>query len=493
MKTHAAARTLTMLLAIAALCLASCGGKTGSSQTPSQSPAPTPTPTSTPTSAPTSIPPPATQIAVPVGAGTSQIDACLAQARAAGPGASVVFPAGKFSYAGTLDVPDRINLTGQGIWDQGASDGGGGTWLQCPIEWGSYSTVSRLLLGVNAAGEVCTFTPCAKDDQACGPYTQAHGSTGCTFSQVRFKGGSDGGASLIDTSNWGAGWSTASNPLKKHFMIDTTFTDCEFERPQAANSVGVSSTFAGGNPGSAMNLWYDCRPGGAQIAGNRWIRCHFGVKNGYHSGIDGYGIGTTILCQSAPSTHSTSNSADEGANTDGGSVVTSANWNPRFDWSQVDHCATDNTFVDCLFEYATWCPMDLCDNARSYSMWHGVKSYLAKNPGGTCTDGNAAAGWGNPPGSQWVAIPDRMWLKQWDMTRCYLKGSTPVAHSVIGEITADCTMLDSSCGTGSVEGYAGSFGNVATGRFPGGHPTSAIFTARWRGATTSYTPSPFDP
>jgi hypothetical protein len=420
-------------------------------------------------------------------------DRCLyAQARAAGPGTSVVFPAGKFTYAGTLVVPDRINLTGQGIWNQGAA-GSGGTWLQCPIEWGSYSTVSKLLLGFNAAGETCTFTPCAKDDPACGAYTQAHGSTGCTFSQVRFKGGSDTGASVLDTANWDAGWSTASNPLKKHFMIDTTFSDCEFERPQASNSVGVSSSFSGGNPGSCLNLWYDFRPGGAQIAGNRWIRCHFGVKNGYHSGIDGYGIGTTILCQGSPSTHSTSNPADEGPNANGGSTITSANWNPRFDWSQVDHCATDNSFVDCLFEYATWYPMDLCDAARSYSMWQGVKSYLAKNPGGTSTDGNAAAGWGNPPGSQWVNIPDRMWLKNWDMTRCYQKGSTPDAHSVVGEITSDCTMLDSFCGTGSVEGYAGSYGNVATGSFPGGHPRSSIFTVNWSGITTAYTASPFDP
>jgi hypothetical protein len=54
-------------------------------------------------------------------------------------------------------------------------------------------------------------------------------------------------------------------------------------------------------------------------------------------------------------------------------------------------------------------------------------------------------------------------------------------------------MLDCFCGTGSVEGYAGSYGNVATGRFPGGHPRSSIFTVNWSGITTAYTPSPFDP
>ena len=417
----------------------------------------------------------------------------MAQARADGPGTWVVFPAGKFAYAGILVIPDRINVSGQGIWDQRPADGGGGTWLQCMIKWGSYSTISKLLLGFNTAGQSCTFTPCAKDDAACGTYTQAHGSTGCSFSLVRFKGGSDDGASVFDTKNYGRFWSTATDPLKKHFMIDTTFTDCEFERPQAANSVGVSSTFTGGNPGDIMQLWYDARPGGAQISGNRWIRCHFGVKNGYHTGVDGYGIGLTVLIQGAPSNYPTSNPADKGPNTTGGSTISSANWNPDFDWSQWDHSPTDNSFEGCLFEYATWCPMDLCDTARSYSMWQGVKTYLAKNPGGTCTDGNAAAGWGNPPGSQWVNIPDRMWIKGLDMTRCYLKGSTPVAHSVVGEITSDCTMLDSFCGTGSVETYAGSYGNVATRTFPGGHPASPIFTADWSGITTSYTPSPFDP
>ena len=444
---------------------------------------------------------------MPAGAADAQIDAAMAAARAAGPGTSVVFPAGKFAYAGTLVVPDRINLIGQGIWDQGASDGGGGTWLQCPIEWGSYSTVAKLLLGVNAAGRTCTFTPCAMGDGACGSATQQHGSTGVTFSQVRFKGGSDTGAALFDTKNYGRLWSTATNPLKKHFMVDTTFKDCEFERPQASNSVGVDSTYPDGNPGDCLNLWYDCRAGGAQISGNRWIRCHFGVKNGYHSGIDVYGMGTGILCQGGPSTYATSNPADRGYNMGGSTVCTTISgdkteWNPDFDWSQVEHCARDNSFEDCLFEYSTWTPIDLVDFSRQYSMWHGVKAYLAAHPGGTCTDGNAAAGWGNPPGANWVEIPQSVSIAGWDMTGCYEKGSYPAAHSgVVGEIATRSTFSDCYSGSGAVFNQVSrktssgtfSYGNVVSGSFGGGHPASVVFMVDWSGAATSYTASPFDP
>ena len=122
--------------------------------------------------------------------------------------------------------------------------------------------------------------------------------------------------------------------------------------PKATNSVGVSGTFKNGNPGCVLNLWVDSRPGGGQVYGDSFIRCHFGVKNGYHSGIDGYGVGTTILCQPGPSTYATSNPADRGPNMGGSSGVTyqtpndyAANpvnagktqWNPDFDWSQVAH------------------------------------------------------------------------------------------------------------------------------------------------------------
>ena len=67
-----------------------------------------------------------------------------------------------------------------------------------------------------------------------------------------------------------------------------------------SNSVGVTSTFSGGNLGK-----YCGTLGFPKTAGPRstvaFNRCHFGVKNGYNSGTDGYGIGETgILVQSAP-------------------------------------------------------------------------------------------------------------------------------------------------------------------------------------------------
>ena len=468
----------------------------------------------------------AARILVPTNAGKSQIDACMAAARADGPGTWVVFPAGKFAYAGTLVVPDYINLTGQGIWDQGTADGNGGTWLQCPIEWGSYSTVEKILLGFNAAGKTCTFSPCPKDNSACGTYTQAHGSTGCTFSQVRFKGGSDTGASLISVFNNGIAQSVAHDPLKLDFMIDTTFTDCEFERPQALNSVNVTSAFPGGNPGLTLMLWVDTRPGGAQIANDSWIRCHFGVENGYHTGIDGYGTGTGILVQGGPEGSAASdqtltppNAADLGCELgyqpggknnfkNGGSNVvyqhdytTTTNpytnmWNPSCDWSDAsgDHYAHDLYFKDCLFEYSCWYPMDLCDGMRTYSMWHGIKQWIADGNSATdCLDGYAASGWGNPPGTKWTTISSREELRNFNMTGCYLKGSYPKGHSINGEICAYCNFIDCVNGSGGVFDQGGRYGNVVSGSFPGGHPVSPIFTSDWTGATTSYTPSPHDP
>ena len=79
------------------------------------------------------------------------------------------------------------------------------------------------------------------------------------------------------------------------------------------------------------------------------------------------------------------------------------------------------------------------------------------------------------------------------MTGCYIKGSYPTAHGVVGEIGEDCTFTDDACGTGAVFNQAGSFGNVVSGTFPGGHPDSAIFTSDWTGTGASYTSSPFDP
>ena len=349
------------------------------SPTTTSSPAPTPSPTPTPTTTPA----PAGTVAVPSGATQKQIDACLAQAVADGPGTVLELPAGKFPYSGTFVVPDGITVTGQGIWDQGRADGGGGTWLQCTkgMQWGSDCSVNDMLAGMNTPGLTCVFRPVARGSAAAGPDTQANGSHDVAFHFVRFKGGSDTGAALIDLGcNFGSGlWSGAA---KTDDMVDTDWYDCEFERPQATNAVLQSNTACG----DLLNIWLDCRAGGAQVHDDGWYRCHFGVANGYHSGTDGHGIGQTILFQPAPAEHASDGPRpSSGANLVGDSTN---GWNPSFDWSQVDHGFYNITFQDCLFEYALLAPMDVCDYARSYSVWQGDHSGL---PGTLTTALSAAA------------------------------------------------------------------------------------------------------
>lgn len=474
MKTLALTLATGLAVLAASLGTASCGGQSLQSGGP-------PSPS---VGSPTL---PGTVVTVPSNATQAQIDACVAKAVAAGAGTWVVFPAGTFAYSGTFVVPDYINIRGQGIWDQGSAGGSGGTWLQCTrgLRWGSYSTVKDLLVGQNAAGGTCYFSPVPRGSSAAGPFTQAHGSHSCRFDFVRFKGGSDSGTALIDLgNNFGSGlW---SGTVRTYDMIDTNWYDCEFERPQ-----GISGD------ARIMNIWLDCRVGGAQVYGNGWYRCHFGVKNGYHSGIDGYGIGQTIIFQPAPAEHAsdgprpTSGSNAVGDGTNG--------WNPSFDWAQVDHGFDDHEFTDCLFEYANWYPTDFCDYARSYSVWKGNHSGLP----GTLTTAlsaaaNTATGWGNPPQAQWTNIPDEMWYTGLSMTRCYHKGSYPTGRSIVGEIVSGGLFTDCYSGTGSVFNYGGSFGNVVRGTFSNAdRPVTTIFPAGsthdWAGATTSYTSSPYDP
>jgi hypothetical protein len=436
------------------------------------------------TTPPIALPRAAKTVAVPANATQGQIDACLAEARSRGRGTWLVFPAGKFPYRGRFVVPDFINIAGHGIWNQGRADGGGGTWLQCTqgMSWGSYSTIEELLVGVNGPGVCCTFNPVSRGSSRAGAFTDTRGSQHCRFRYVRFKGGSDGSAGLIDLGgNFGTGlW---SGPIHKCDMVDTNWYDCEFERPQGS--------------GSILNIWLDCRRGGAQVHNDGWYRCHFGVKNGYHTGVAGYGIGSTAIFQPAPAEH-----ASDGPRPAGGAnlVGDSTNgWNPKFRWSQVNHGFSNITFRECLFEYATWVPMDVCDYARSYSIWQGNHSRL---PGTLATalsaSANLAAGWGNPPQRNWRRIPDQMWTRGLTMVDCYSKGSTPNAHSLVGEIGKDCRFIDCSCGTGLPFSMAGRYGNVVSGSFSGtDHPVSALFPATfardWTGGPTSYTLSPFDP
>ena len=112
------------------------------------------------------------------------------------------------------------------------------------MDWGSDCGVNNMLVGANTSGGSCVFHPVARGSAAAGPDTKASGSHDVTFHFVRFKGGSDGGAGLIDLGgNFGSGlW---SGDVKTCDMVDTNWYDCEFERPQGT--------------GAELNIWLDCR------------------------------------------------------------------------------------------------------------------------------------------------------------------------------------------------------------------------------------------
>ena len=448
---------------------------------------------------------PTQTVAVPAGATQAQIDA--AKAQAASEHARLLFPAGKFSYPAPFIVPDYVAVEGAGIWNQGRADGGGGTWLACyGGQWGAKLSLAKLLIGVNKAGVTSSFSPVARGNAAAGVETQKNGSHDVVFTLVRLKGGGDTGEHLIDLANGAGYWSTATNPLRRCDMVRHIFNDCEFELVQSPNSYGVSATFAKGNPGNALNLWCDMRPGGAEVHHISFIGCHFGAKNGYHTGSDGYGLGTTILVQPGPSTYATTKVADRGPSLSGGSGIhydpntpgATNQYNPAFDWSQVDHQAHDITFTDCLMEYSNQSPLDICDIARQYSMWQGIRQWIADgHASSNCDDGNPAAGYGNPPGARWTTFPGGVFVTGFAMTRCYLKGtlSTGATWGVTGEITSGASYVN--CYNGSnpaqIATNVGHCANTASGSFSNANrPHTVLFPVDWSGSGTSYTPSPFD-
>jgi hypothetical protein len=382
----------------------------------------------------------------------------------------VYFPAGVYPHANGKVFPDGVYVAGAGIYDQG---GGGGSWLKFSFYPGSHIAVSNLLAGQNTAGISTIFRPVARGTAYAGSDTNTNGSHDVTFNFVRLKGGSDTGYGLLELSaNYTNSWSAA---LKKYDMVGWTFNDCEFERPQSTNAVNNAN---GAHLGRVVDLWFDQRLHGAQIHDVAWNRCHFGVQNGYHgsASINGYGCGDAWLIQPSPSA-----SDGTGPTMAGGSVITGANWNSHFDWSLVEHGAYNLSLTDCLLEYATWYPMDICDSSRPYSCWHGVQAGYS--------DGGGSHGWGNPPGSHWTDIPTANWTDYIALTRCLHKGILTGGKNAVYEIGRHATVLNSG---GGYANHAGSYGNTVSGAFSNANrPHTAIFTVDW--SSSAYTPSPYDP
>jgi hypothetical protein len=409
----------------------------------------------------------------------ANIDTAVASANA---GDVVYFPAGIYAH-GTLYLKDGVTYRGAGIYQQKSPFGG--TWLQCQIRWGSHVTMEQMLIGTNTAGVACAHRPTARGNSANGADTNTNGSHSCLFDHVRFKGGADTGGAIIDIgSNHSSAWNES---LKTIDMYDTEWVDCEFERSQAPNDVGVTSLFTNGNPGGSLNIWCDVRAGGARVYNLTFRRCHFGVMNSRagRTGTDRYGSGTTLLFQPAPFEQGPGairpNEANGGVMPANGDAVYA--WNPDWDPTSVDHSMHDITFIDCLSEWANWVGVNPCDYARSYSIWRwNDLNRPASETVAMSGASSAAAGWGNPPGSQWPNILTYMWIHDVSFTRCYFK------TNMRWELGYDAVSLNST-GVGNIKNYGSAASN--TGSFSNAtRPETDIFDVDWSG---SYTPSPYDP
>jgi hypothetical protein len=348
-------------------------------------------------------------------------------------GETVYFPEGVYAHSGALIVPDGVNVQGAGIYKP--SDGSG-TWLNCGIKWGSNQTISDLKVGGQGTKfyPVSRATTNASERSKC-PTTYAQGSHDVTFRRVRFRGASN----LINLGAYSGDWTSRVN---KTDCYHTYWYDCEFERGNDMNNVTLNSAAHAGE-GNIFNIWVDCRAGGAQIYDLRWVRCHFGVKNGIGtSSGDGHGAAAqpngygcnrlAILMQPAP--------AEWAANGPRRNLTT-------FDWDRVTHMYPGPYLIeDCVFEWSWEITLNPCDDSRAYSI---------------------SRGWGNPTGSRWVDIPERFWLQDMTITGNTFKGNVPggqggLSESVIvGEQMRYCTSTNNTSGQGNLGNpHDGRFGNV---------------------------------
>ena len=377
---------------------------------------------------------------------TQTVAAVQSALNAARPHSTVYCPAGAYLGGGTITVPDNVCLMGAGIArTSGNTVTNGGTYIAAGLRWGTGIRVEGMTIG---SGWNCP---------------RSSGSLGAVFSFVRFRGNG------IETgNNYTNDWTSA---VKTISFANQYFYDCEVEAGNAASE--------------SLNLWFDCRKGGSQMHDDHFVRCHFGVKN--PSGVTGTGH-CGFQVQPAPS---------EGGHVNGpflngsdcGSVKDYPYYNPEFDWALIDHGAYNISFVDCLWESSTAAfanghhtNMDICDYARVYSTWHAIQQFKANSSDPYSDNTSAAEGWGNPPGAKWTLIPDQDWTRNVTFLRCVSRGG-----STTFEVGKDCSAIDCS---GIAVGHSGSYGNSTSGTFPGGHPTSPIFTTDWN---AGYTASPYDP
>jgi hypothetical protein len=448
--------------------------------TPTQTAVPTPDPETEPDPTPTPVPSATTLPTGTITVKDTSSSAVAAAVSAARPGDTVYFPAGVYSHSGRLVVPDNVSLRGAGIYKPSS---GSGTWLQFALKWGSHVSVEDMRVG----GTGSSFSPVSRattsgTEQARCPDTYVNGSHEVVFRRVRFRGQSN----MINLGGYSGDW---TSPVNKTDSYRTAWYDCEFERGNdMTNGVLCSPEHAG--EGNIFNIWVDCRKGGSRIYDLKWVRCHFGVKNGATSWstdgrtagtaaqADGYGCNRlAIIMQPAPAEYGLHGPRN---NLSG------------FDWSQVDHCFPGPYVVeDCVFEYSWECTINPCDMSRAYSMSQCAKlghcNDFGKNwthPGGS--GGECPSGWGNPTGASWTGLPDGLWLQGMTISGNLFKGNVPggtqdVTGVIVGEQMKYSTSSGNSSGIGTLT-------NPRDGRFGNVNSNNVMNTG-----VTAYTPSPYDP
>ena len=225
--------------------------------TPSATPTVTPTPSATPSVSPTPpTPAPGKTVTVPAGATKAQIDR-LRHERGQG----------RIGYLDRLPVghrsPTRARSSSRtasacaarasGIRGRVPGTAAPGCRPQTACSGAATPRSKTCRWARTRPAQTCTFRPVARGNAAAGAVTQVDGSHGVTFNFVRFKGGSDKGA---DPHRNRIVTIRIAGPrlLKTDDFVDTTFNDCEFERPQVTNAT------AGTTLGNILDVVVGCSP-----------------------------------------------------------------------------------------------------------------------------------------------------------------------------------------------------------------------------------------
>jgi hypothetical protein len=230
-------------------------------------------------------------------------------------GGTLYVPGGVYYMRSSIDLRDRVNLAGAGIY---RPTGRTGTWLKGTLRFGSYSRIHDLRLGDR------------------GTLTNRGGAHDTVFRHVRFRGGSGGAVVFLGRYvRWG-------DPVSKGSVHHIAFRYCEWERP-----LGSDTTYG------TFEAWGDWRRGGTSVHDISISHGHFGVDNG----TTGYGCGRLgFLVQYSPNEYYFRN---RGSAADWGVFL------PDYPAHRLQH---DISIANTVFEKSHWTTVDFTDFARAYGV-----------------------------------------------------------------------------------------------------------------------------